>query len=115
MEQVKLVVKPDMLFGQRGKNDLVGLNLTYAEAEAFIRARMNKEVIMGVGVASLGGGDRWGAIGLKGTGLRPSCGGGGGRHSMGWFEAFIRARMDTEVVTWGLHQGRGEAHPYSMP
>jgi ATP citrate (pro-S)-lyase len=37
-------VKPDMLFGQRGKNDLVGLNLTFAEAEAFIRARMNKEV-----------------------------------------------------------------------
>jgi succinyl-CoA synthetase beta subunit len=42
--QVKLVVKPDMLFGQRGKNDLVGLNLTFSEAEAFIRARMNKEV-----------------------------------------------------------------------
>jgi succinyl-CoA synthetase beta subunit len=42
--QVKLVVKPDMLFGQRGKNDLVGLNLTFAEAEAFVRARMNKEV-----------------------------------------------------------------------
>jgi hypothetical protein len=41
---VKLVVKPDMLFGQRGKNDLVGLNLTFNEAEEFIRARMNKEV-----------------------------------------------------------------------
>ncbi|KAI8469098.1 MAG: ATP-citrate lyase subunit A [Monoraphidium minutum] len=44
LNQVKLVVKPDMLFGQRGKNDLVGLNLTFAEAEAFIRARMNKEI-----------------------------------------------------------------------
>jgi len=44
LNQKKLVVKPDMLFGQRGKNDLVGLNLTYAEAEDFIRKRMNKEV-----------------------------------------------------------------------
>lgn len=27
----KLVVKPDMLFGQRGKHDLVGLNLSYPQ------------------------------------------------------------------------------------
>lgn len=33
-----------MLFGQRGKNDLVGLNLTFADAEAFVRARMGREV-----------------------------------------------------------------------
>jgi hypothetical protein len=33
-----------MLFGQRGKNDLVGLNLTYPEAEEFIKARMGKQV-----------------------------------------------------------------------
>ncbi|GBF94241.1 ATP-citrate synthase alpha chain [Raphidocelis subcapitata] len=46
LNQVKLVVKPDMLFGQRGKNDLVGLNLSFDEAEAFIRARMNKEVVI---------------------------------------------------------------------
>ena len=38
----KLVVKPDMLFGQRGKNDLVGLNLDYPTAVEFIKARMNK-------------------------------------------------------------------------
>jgi ATP citrate (pro-S)-lyase len=43
LNQTHLVVKPDMLFGQRGKNDLVGLNLTYAEAEAFIAARMGKQ------------------------------------------------------------------------
>jgi hypothetical protein len=42
--QSKLVVKPDMLFGQRGKHDLVGLNLTYSEAEAFVKARMGKQV-----------------------------------------------------------------------
>ncbi|KAL3152236.1 ATP-citrate synthase alpha chain protein 2 [Trebouxia sp. C0010 RCD-2024] len=40
----KLVVKPDMLFGKRGKHDLVGLNLSVAEVEDFIRARMGKRV-----------------------------------------------------------------------
>jgi ATP citrate (pro-S)-lyase len=40
----KLVVKPDMLFGQRGKNDLVGLNLDYNTAIQFIRERLNKIV-----------------------------------------------------------------------
>jgi hypothetical protein len=33
-----------MLFGQRGKHDLVGLNLTYDEAQAFVKARMGKQV-----------------------------------------------------------------------
>ena len=40
----KLVVKPDMLFGKRGKHDLVGLNLSVAEVEAFIKARIGKHV-----------------------------------------------------------------------
>ncbi len=40
----KLVVKPDMLFGKRGKHDLVGLNLSIAEVEEFIKARMGKRV-----------------------------------------------------------------------
>ncbi len=40
----KLVVKPDMLFGQRGKHDLVGLNLDWPAAEAFIKARLGKVV-----------------------------------------------------------------------
>jgi ATP citrate (pro-S)-lyase len=44
LKTTKLVVKPDMLFGQRGKHDLVGLNLTFPEAESFITARMNKPV-----------------------------------------------------------------------
>ncbi|KAJ9512086.1 hypothetical protein QJQ45_012635 [Haematococcus lacustris] len=35
---------PDMLFGQRGKHDLVGLNFDWPEAETFIRARLNKVV-----------------------------------------------------------------------
>jgi succinyl-CoA synthetase beta subunit len=40
--QTKLVVKPDCLFGKRGKHDLVGLKLDYSQAEEFIKARMNK-------------------------------------------------------------------------
>lgn len=40
----KLVVKPDMLMGQRGKHDLIGLNLSWSEAAAFIKQRLGKEV-----------------------------------------------------------------------
>lgn len=47
MKTTKLVVKPDMLFGKRGKNDLVGLNLDVAGAEAFIRERMGRVVEIG--------------------------------------------------------------------
>eukprot|EP00744_Colponema_vietnamica_P004881 GILI01007227.1.p1 GENE.GILI01007227.1~~GILI01007227.1.p1 ORF type:complete len:433 (-),score=136.79 GILI01007227.1:171-1469(-) len=43
----KLVVKPDMLFGQRGKNDLVALNITFDEAEVFVKARLGKVVEVG--------------------------------------------------------------------
>jgi ATP citrate (pro-S)-lyase len=46
----RLVVKPDCLFGQRGKNDLVGLNLTWPEAETFVKARMGREVTVKAGV-----------------------------------------------------------------
>ncbi|GAM19796.1 hypothetical protein SAMD00019534_029710 [Acytostelium subglobosum LB1] len=47
LNTTKLVVKPDMLFGKRGKNNLVLLNATVAEADAFIKERMNKEVDIG--------------------------------------------------------------------
>ena len=43
LKTTKLVVKPDMLFGKRGKHDLVGLNLDFAGVEQFIKARMNKQ------------------------------------------------------------------------
>ncbi|CAK0761088.1 ATP-citrate synthase alpha chain protein 2 [Coccomyxa viridis] len=46
MKSTKLVVKPDMLFGKRGKHDLVGLNLDFAGVESFIKARMGKVVDM---------------------------------------------------------------------
>lgn len=47
LHTTKLVVKPDMLFGQRGKNDLVGLNLDLLEAKTFVEERMNKLVVVG--------------------------------------------------------------------
>ncbi|MEW5317463.1 MAG: hypothetical protein WDW38_008755 [Sanguina aurantia] len=40
----KLVVKPDMLFGQRGKHDLVGLDLDWDAAWGFVQVRLNRVV-----------------------------------------------------------------------
>ncbi|GIL78202.1 hypothetical protein Vretimale_7587 [Volvox reticuliferus] len=40
----RLVVKPDMLFGQRGKNDLVGLNLDFSQAIEFATQRLNRTI-----------------------------------------------------------------------
>lgn len=40
----KLVVKPDMLFGKRGKNNLVLLNADYEAAQHFIAERMGQEI-----------------------------------------------------------------------
>ncbi|WJX67290.1 ATP-citrate synthase alpha chain protein 1 [Trifolium repens] len=43
----KFVVKPDMLFGKRGKSGLVALNLDLAEVAGFVKERLGKEVEMG--------------------------------------------------------------------
>lgn len=48
LKTTQLVVKPDMLFGKRGKNDLLALNVNISEAESFIHARMNKQVREGL-------------------------------------------------------------------
>lgn len=40
----KLVVKPDMLFGKRGKSGLVALNLDFAQVATFVKERLGKEV-----------------------------------------------------------------------
>ncbi|KAL9149609.1 hypothetical protein ABFS82_12G119000 [Erythranthe guttata] len=47
MSSTKLVVKPDMLFGKRGKSGLVALNLDLAGVAAFVKDRLGKEVEMG--------------------------------------------------------------------
>jgi len=47
LETERLVVKPDMLFGKRGKNNLVLLNATYPEAQKFIEERINKPITIG--------------------------------------------------------------------
>lgn len=44
LKSTRLVVKPDMLFGQRGKHNLVGLDLDISQAEQFIHERMNVPV-----------------------------------------------------------------------
>ncbi|EPS59393.1 hypothetical protein M569_15412, partial [Genlisea aurea] len=47
LSSTKLVVKPDMLFGKRGKSGLVALNLDLAGVGAFVKLRLGKEVEMG--------------------------------------------------------------------
>ncbi len=44
LNETKLVVKPDQLFGKRGKNNLLLVNATLPEVRAWIEERMNKEV-----------------------------------------------------------------------
>ncbi len=43
LTEEKLVVKPDMLFGRRGKHDLVLLNTNLHEAEQFIKEKLGRE------------------------------------------------------------------------
>ena len=40
----RLVAKPDCLFGKRGKHDLVGLNLDFDGARAFVEARAGRRI-----------------------------------------------------------------------
>jgi ATP-citrate lyase beta-subunit len=47
LKDEKLVVKPDQLFGKRGKNNLLLLNKSWEEAEEFINKNMGKEVTVG--------------------------------------------------------------------
>ncbi|KAK4598010.1 hypothetical protein RGQ29_015501 [Quercus rubra] len=47
LSSTKLVVKPDMLFGKRGKSGLVALNLDLAQVATFVKERLGKEVEMG--------------------------------------------------------------------
>jgi ATP citrate (pro-S)-lyase len=44
LNEEKLVVKPDMLFGKRGKHNLVLLNANLHKAEEFIRKRLKEDV-----------------------------------------------------------------------
>lgn len=44
LSSTKLVVKPDMLFGKRGKSGLVALKLDLAEVAEFVKVRLGTEV-----------------------------------------------------------------------
>ncbi|KAI4364520.1 hypothetical protein MLD38_020599 [Melastoma candidum] len=46
LSSTKLVVKPDMLFGKRGKSDLVALNLDMAQVAQFVKTCLGVEVEM---------------------------------------------------------------------
>ena len=46
LSSTKLVVKPDMLFGKRGKSGLVALNLDMAQVSEFVKGRLGVEVIV---------------------------------------------------------------------
>ena len=43
----KLVVKPDQLFGKRGKHGLIKANATFPEVKKWIKERMNKDTKVG--------------------------------------------------------------------
>jgi ATP-citrate lyase beta-subunit len=47
IKEKRLVVKPDQLFGKRGKHNLVLLNATYEEAKQWINEKMGKVVKIG--------------------------------------------------------------------
>jgi len=47
LNKEKLVVKPDQLFGKRGKHGLIKIDATYDEAKRWIEDRMNKEATIG--------------------------------------------------------------------
>ena len=47
LNEDKLVVKPDQLFGKRGKHGLIYANVTFKEAKKWIKEKMNKETKVG--------------------------------------------------------------------
>ena len=47
LKKEKLVVKPDQLFGKRGKHGLILLNANYNDAKKWIKEKMNKETKVG--------------------------------------------------------------------
>lgn len=47
LKKEKLVVKPDQLFGKRGKHGLILLNASFDEAKKWIKQRMKKETLVG--------------------------------------------------------------------
>lgn len=44
LNSAKLVVKPDQLFGKRGKNNLLLVDADYSTAKSWIKERMNREI-----------------------------------------------------------------------
>jgi len=53
LKDEKLVVKPDQLFGKRGKNNLLLLNKSWDESVEFLKENMGKEVTVGKSTGKL--------------------------------------------------------------
>ncbi|KKP36716.1 MAG: ATP-citrate lyase subunit B [Candidatus Peregrinibacteria bacterium GW2011_GWF2_33_10] len=47
LKKTKLVLKPDQLFGKRGKHGLVWLNLDWNDVKKIFKEKLNKEVMIG--------------------------------------------------------------------
>ena len=47
LNKEKLVVKPDQLFGKRGKHGLIKANANFSEIKKWIKERMNKDTTVG--------------------------------------------------------------------
>jgi len=47
LKEEKLVVKPDQLFGKRGKHGLIKANASFADAKKWIKEKMNKDTTVG--------------------------------------------------------------------
>ncbi|GAG32208.1 unnamed protein product, partial [marine sediment metagenome] len=47
LNKEKLVVKPDQLFGKRGKHGLIKANVSFAEVKKWIKEWMNKDTKVG--------------------------------------------------------------------
>ncbi len=47
LKKEKLVIKPDQLFGKRGKHGLIKLNASFDEAKKWIKERINKDTKVG--------------------------------------------------------------------
>ena len=47
LKKEKLVVKPDQLFGKRGKHGLIKANVTFDEVKKWIKEKMNKDTTVG--------------------------------------------------------------------
>ena len=92
LNDTKLVVKPDQLFGKRGKNNLLLVNADLPEARSWIEKRMNKEVTIVQTTGETTGG-------LTHFLIEPFV-----PHEEEYYLAFT-SRADADIIHFSLHGG----------